>query len=435
MRATPTLPDGFGLALDPDVRRPRPELLVGGTPIRVLRLTAAGAGLIDRWASGEPVSAARAAQALTRRLLDAGIAHPRPPAYQADVTAVIPVRDDPDGLAATLGVLAGLEIVVVDDGSTSAVPGAVRHEQSKGPAAARNTGWWHARGDIVVFVDAGCRPQPGWLPRLLAHFADPSVGAVAPRVVSSPAPGLPGWLARYEGARSSLDLGRQEAPVRPGSRVPYVPTATLAVRRAALAAAGGFDEALRYGEDVDFVWRLDGLGWRVRYEPAVGVTHPSRGDVGSWLRQRFDYGRSAAPLARRHARAVAPLAASPWSLAAWGLVAAGYPLAGSLMAAATAATLARQGGRGAALTLARLAATGHVRAGAGLATAIRRAWLPPAVLVAGAAWAAGRRSPAWWLAAALARPLPRLADDLAYQAGVWSGVIESRSAAALFPRW
>jgi hypothetical protein len=31
--------------------------------------------------------------------------------------------------------------------------------------------------------------------------------------------------------------------------------------------------------------------------------------------------------------------------------------------------------------------------------------------------------------------LARHADDLAYQTGVWAGVIESRSAAALLPKW
>ena len=53
------------------------------------------------------------------------------------------------------------------------------------------------------------------------------------------------------------------------TRVAYVPTAALLVRRAALG--DGFDESLRNGEDVDLVWRLIEAGWRVRYEPAVQV--------------------------------------------------------------------------------------------------------------------------------------------------------------------
>ena len=32
----------------------------------------------------------------------------------------------------------------------------------------RNTGIREAKGDIIVFTDAGCRPGPGWLERLVA---------------------------------------------------------------------------------------------------------------------------------------------------------------------------------------------------------------------------------------------------------------------------
>ena len=38
----------------------------------------------------------------------------------------------------------------------------------------------------------------------------------------------------------------------------------------------GFDESLRVGEDVDFVWRLHDQGWLVRYVADVVVTHRAR---------------------------------------------------------------------------------------------------------------------------------------------------------------
>ena len=51
-------------------------VLVGGSPVRVLRLTAAGARQVTGWFSGAPVPSSVAARRLARRLLDAGIAHP-----------------------------------------------------------------------------------------------------------------------------------------------------------------------------------------------------------------------------------------------------------------------------------------------------------------------------------------------------------------------
>jgi mycofactocin glycosyltransferase len=461
------LPPGFGLALDPSVRKPRKGVLVGGNPIRVIRLTPAGTALVDSWARGRPVGTAPGPQALARRLLDSGIAHPRPgsaphPATN-DVTVVMPVRDDPVGLAASLEAIEDARtVIVVDDGSEPAITPAqapsarlIRRPVAGGPAAARNAGWKQATTGIVAFLDADCVPVSDWLDRLLAHFADPDVVAVAPRIQARAGPATPGWLAFYEKKRSSLDLGSSEAPVRPGSLVSYVPTAALLVRREALAEAGGFDETLRFGEDVDLVWRLGKGGGRIRYEPAVTATHPARKSAVEWLQQRFQYGRSAAALESRHGRDVAPAAMNAWSAGAWGLALAGYPGPAAAVALSTTAALARRAGsdRATARALAALGLSGHLRAGLSLAAAVRRAWLPPALAVAFGARRGRRRSLARTaLVAALIAPAAaewlsdpadtglvtwvglRLADDLAYQAGVWSGCVSARSFGALLPR-
>ncbi|HET9608250.1 MAG TPA: mycofactocin biosynthesis glycosyltransferase MftF [Acidimicrobiales bacterium] len=460
----PPLPPGMALALDPAARRiDGGTVLVGGTPLRLLRLTPAGARLVDRLAAGEPVPAAPAAQRLARRLLDAAMAHPRPaaltpPCTARQVAAVVPAHDRPGGLARTLDRLGDVgEVVVVDDGSADAAATAtvaaragarlVRHDRARGPAAARNAGWRAVEAPVIAFVDADVEPEPGWLDPLLAHLADAAVAAVAPRVAPLDTPGTPRWLAAYEAVRSPLDLGADEAIVRPGSRVSYVPTAALVVRRSALAEVGGFDESMLYGEDVDLVWRLARAGATVRYEPASLVRHPVRRTLGAWLRQRYAYGSSAAPLAARHAGAVAPLTVSGWSAAAWGLVAAGAPAAGAALGAATTAALVPKlrSLRHPVRESLRLAGLGNLYAGRQVADALRRAWFPLAVPLA-----LRRRSrPA--LVAALVVPALveqverrprldpvrwaalRLADDLAYGAGLWSGSIRARTTAALRP--
>jgi mycofactocin system glycosyltransferase len=230
--------------------------------------------------------------------------------------------------------------------------------------------------------------------------------------------------------------------------VPFVPTAALVVRRAALEAIGGFDETLRFGEDVDFVWRLDQAGWTVRYDPAVTVAHPSRPTAAAWLRQRFDYGTSAAPLARRHGAAVAPLAVSPWSLVSWCLEGIGHPAAGATVAAITTAQLAPRlrGLQQPWTEAARLAGAGHLHAGTAVADAVRRAWWPIAL----GAGAVSRRARLGVAAAAIVPPLLewrsrrpaldpirwtalRLVDDVAYCAGVWAGCVRERSFEALKP--
>src|SRR5581483_5898215 len=138
---------------------------------------------------------------------------------------------------------------------------------------------------------------------------------------------------------------------------------------------------LRFGEDVDFVWRLVESGATVRYEPGALAVHPPRASLRAWTMQRFDYGTSAAPLAARHGSAVAPLVVSRWSAAAWALIGLGAPAAGTALAAATTALLAE---RLEALDhpwteAVRLAGRGHLFAGAQVADAVRRVWWPLAV--------------------------------------------------------
>ncbi|NIP74889.1 MAG: glycosyltransferase, partial [Xanthomonadales bacterium] len=68
--------------------------------------------------------------------------------------------------------------------------------------------------EFIVFIDADCVPEEDCLPGLLAHFADPEVGAVAPRILGHRAPGR-SFLHRYEHARSPIDMGAKPSPVRP----------------------------------------------------------------------------------------------------------------------------------------------------------------------------------------------------------------------------
>lgn len=320
-------PSGVGFRLATSTRvRDNGRLLLAGD--RVLHLTPAAADLTRRTdlVAGDGAAAAR----LTRVLLHCGAADPwwptAPPRDDAvlDVTVVIPVRDRPAALKRLLAALPEhMPVVVVDDGSrdfdaTRHVCAThrvhlLRHLVSQGPAAARNTGLRAVLTPFVAFCDSDIEPVSGWLGSLRRHLDDPTVAAVAPRVLGRPAQPADGWLSRYERARSSLDLGPQPAEVRVRGRVAYLPSAALVVRVASIGR--GFDPSLRSGEDVDLVWRLLEAGWRARYAPESLVRHEHRTTWGAWLARKAFYGTSAAPLAVRHRNAVAPVVLSPWSAA------------------------------------------------------------------------------------------------------------------------
>ena len=307
------------VVLDDGVRRYDGGRVLVGAGGRIVRLTDAGAAAL---AAPPPP--------LARRLIDAGLAHPVPVRVEnPDATIVIPVRDRPAELARCLAALTprGVNaVLVVDDGSND--PAAIadvcrrhgarvlRRPEPGGPAAARNAAIAHVETALIAFLDSDCVAPPDWINDVAGHFDDPRVAAVAPRV-NDPA----------------LDMGARPAGVAPGSRVAYVPSAAMLVRRAAL---GGFDETLRYGEDVDLVWRLHDRGWRVRYDPRVTIRH----DAKALLSRRFRYGTSAAPLAMRHPGRLAPFVLAPGPAAIVILLAARRTKAAAALLAGQTALLA-----------------------------------------------------------------------------------------------
>jgi mycofactocin system glycosyltransferase len=459
------LPDGFAVRLDPRTqRRDGGATLLGGSPLRQLRLSARARALLagDRLVVGDPTSAELAA-----RLLDAGIAAPElAPVPAPDVTVVIPVRDRPAGLGRLLTALrsdpstSALPIVVVDDGSLD--PGAVaaraeeacaavlRHSTARGPAAARNTGLRAVTTELVAFLDSDCVPVPGWLDALAPHLADPRLAVVAPRIVAGHDSGG-AWPARYEAVAGALDMGEWPAAVRSLSAVSYVPSAALLCRRTALG--DGFDETMRVAEDVDLVWRLAAAGWRVRYEPRGAVAHEHRTAPVDWLRRRAFYGTGAALLAARHGSAVAPVVLAPSSALVWILAVAGgrYGRVAAVgLLGWTTARLSRRLGRpdepAPVAASAGLVLRGALAAGRSLTRAATRHWWPLAL----AAAVVSRRARRWVLVAAVAdgveawwphrheaAPLgfvaARRAEDLGYGAGLWWGALRHRQPRALLP--
>ena len=457
-------PAGIRLVADTAMdRRDSGRLLIGGAPLRLIRLSETGAKTFDAWLNGEPLADTRQERRLARRLLDTGIVHPvvAPVADHglADTTVVIPVYNDAGGLARCLDSLGGLPVVVVDDGSENSAEIAtlcaqhgarlIRHYVNQGPAAARNTGLESSTTSLAAFVDADVELRPGWLNHLVGHFEDPRVVAVAPRIRSRPGDSL---LENYEQHCSPLDLGERRALVAAGNPVSYAPAAALVAKVDAITEIGGFDAEMRTGEDVDLVWRLVAGGGLVRYDPAVEVKHRPRGGWRAFLDQRRSYGSSAADLRARHGSHVAPARCSHWSAAAWAAAAAGHPLVGLAAAAGGTAALNRKLTRklaalpdSTAIAI-RIAGAGHLHAGYGIARAVARVWWPPAILIAlirpqtrtliAAAmvgpslldWIRGQRP------TGLLRTLAiRLVDDFAYGAGVWQGVIRTKDARSLIP--
>lgn len=374
------------------------------------------------------------------------------------MSVVIPTKGRVDGVAHVLAQTAsfGVARLVVDDGSDPddarglaelcEEHGAtlVRLPTNRGPSAARNAGAAAATTEVVCFCDSDLEVIPADLPVLLAHFDDPAVGVVAPRIGVG---GAPGVLGAYERSSSPLDLGPNPADVVPRGQVSFIPTACVLARR---ELASTFDESLLVAEDVDWAWTLVEAGWIVRYDPRVVVLHPVRASLAAFLRQRRFYGSGAGPIAARHGDAVAPIVTSGWTASAIAATLAGFPLAGvGLLGVATAALAKRLRGvvREPVRAATSLVVRGSLGATPSLLRQVLRTYGPLLVLVAPRSKLARRILVVGTLSTAIPRwrrnargqvaPTTfvalQLADDLAYATGMLQAGSRRETRGALRP--
>lgn len=456
------LPDGFTAVIRSDLLRNVDGLMVGGSPLRAMRLSPAA----QRYVEGDRVVVRDAASAVVAaRLLDGNLADPEPHGLRiraGDVTVVVPVRDRAEQLDRCLTALSGLESIVVDDAShdPAAVAAVVsRHhatlvplDQNVGPAAARNAGLAHVRTPYVAFVDSDVEVTPTELLGLAEHFADEKVALVGPLVRGRSRSARPRWFERYDAAASSLDLGDVGARVQPGAAVAWLPSACLVGRTSVLRDVGGFDHRMRVGEDVDLVWRLVRADAVVRYDPGRVAHHDTRTTLRGWLGRKFVYGTGGAALAQRHSDWTAPAVLSATTALGAAAVLAqrrwSFPVvAGATLSSALALRgKVPQAGRHHVPLSIDVAARGLGWAVRQESALLLRHWWP-ATLAGYLLSKQVRRTVATSLVvdvvvAARQRPgtdavttfAARRLDDLAYGAGLWAGAFRRRSARCLLPR-
>lgn len=237
------------------------------------------------------------------------------------VSVVLATYDRPDQLDQTLKALRKqetsrpFEILVVDNHPDSGLtpPVVARHpgvslvsEPRQGLAYARNAGFIHSSGDILVATDDDVTMPSDWLETLLAPFERTDVAAVTGNVLPleletesqflfeaygglgrgfDPIEADPAWLMRNR---------RRAAPTwRLGA------TANAAFRAEALRdpRVGLMDEALGpgmpsgVGEDTYLFYKIIRAGFALVYVPDAYVWHTHRRDPEALRRQIYNYSK------------------------------------------------------------------------------------------------------------------------------------------------
>jgi glycosyltransferase involved in cell wall biosynthesis len=228
------------------------------------------------------------------------------------VSVVVPTRNRAEYLSVTLASIRAqeldepFEIVVVDDGSsdttadvaTAAGAAYHRHPVSRGPNAARNTGIAASSAPLVALVDDDIRAPEGWLAALVAgaarHDWAEAIGGPIHASLEGPAPR---GCGREPAPITTLDLGPEDREAE------FVWSANMAVRRSAIERVGRFDEGVPiYGDEEEWLLRLQANGGRVAYVAAAGLYHRREGDdarLRSLARAEYRRGRAARRSDRR----------------------------------------------------------------------------------------------------------------------------------------
>jgi len=214
------------------------------------------------------------------------------------VSVIIPAFNAEDTIGETLKALVlqtyrgTIEVIVVDDGSRDATPEIIRsfplvkycRQDNAGPASARNLGARHAAGDMLMFTDADCRPESGWVEKLVAGFSALDIAAVGGSYgIANPG----AWLAR---------IIHGEIVYRHHHLMPEYPRAfgsyNFAIRRSVFESVGGFDQRYRRasGEDNDLSYRVLKAGGRIRFLKDALVDHYHQTEAINYLKEQFRHG-------------------------------------------------------------------------------------------------------------------------------------------------
>ena len=232
------------------------------------------------------------------------------------VSVIVPAYNEKEGIEAAVRSLAGgdhpggIEVVVVDDGSTDgtaaiverlALPGVrVVRVPNGGKSNALNTGIALAKNELIVTVDGDTIFEKDSIRMLVQAFADPSVGAVAGNVkVGNREKMVAAWQHIEYVVGFNLDRRLYEVL----NCMPTVPGAIGAFRRKALAEVGGIsDETL--AEDTVVTMALCRAGWRVVYEERAKAWTEAPATLEQLYRQRYRWSYGTMQAMWKHRRSL-----------------------------------------------------------------------------------------------------------------------------------
>jgi glycosyltransferase involved in cell wall biosynthesis len=230
-----------------------------------------------------------------------------PMSSKPKVSVIIPMYNASSTIVETLRGLEkqsfkDFEVIVVDDGSTDDSLSIVEESKTKcqlditimtqqnaGPAKARNSGAFRARGDILVFTDADCIHPENWVDEMIRPIGNDIVGTHCGYEVIN----KDSIVARYV----NYEIKKRHSKLH-GKIVDSVGTYSFSILKEVFGKMGGYDTSYHTAsaEDFDFSYRLSEKRYKIYFTERTSVFHHHPESVLGYIKQQFYRGYWRVPL-------------------------------------------------------------------------------------------------------------------------------------------
>lgn len=216
---------------------------------------------------------------------------------------IVPVFNRPDEVEELLDSLSqqtvtDFEVILVEDGSTIPCDNVVARYKDKlpiqyfvkansGPGDTRNFGAEKAQGVYLLILDSDVILPPQYLAEIDAYLTDHPVDAFG-----GPDRAHASFTPIQKAINYSMTSFFTTGGIRGGKKKldKFFPRSfNMGIRRDVYAQLGGFRK-MRFGEDVDFSYRIVEAGYQTALIPEAYVYHKRRADLRKFYRQVYNSG-------------------------------------------------------------------------------------------------------------------------------------------------
>ena len=226
---------------------------------------------------------------------------------------IVPVFNRPDEVdellqSLTEQTLKDFEVIIVEDGSQKPCKDVCDKyaerldlkyfmKPNSGPGQSRNYGAERARGEWLIVLDSDVV-----LPRTYIEEVEREMKRLPADAFGGPDSAHPSFTPTQKAISYSMTSFFTTGGIRGGKKKldKFFPRSfNMGIRRDIYQQLGGFSK-MRFGEDIDFSYRIVEAGYQPRLFPEAWVWHKRRTDFRKFFRQVYNSGIARINLEKRH---------------------------------------------------------------------------------------------------------------------------------------